>query len=206
MASPSSLERTAAGITVKSGWACAVLIDTPGRLPRVLDSRRIDLSDPASPAAKQPYHDGFGTARPSGPALSRLVASVEQFGAGSMQTVLDEWSAAGRVAGVGVVVGSMIDPDRIGNSHVRIHALEGRLFRTVVADAVTRAGLPVLVHRERDLLAIAIERLNRSDSSLRAALTAAGRDAGTTPWRAEQKAAALAAWLMLASAGDRDLG
>ena len=58
--------------------------DRRDRPCRLFDSRRIDLSDPAT-RGKQPYHAGFGTARPSGPTLSPLVASVEQFGAGSME-------------------------------------------------------------------------------------------------------------------------
>ena len=51
------------------------------------------------------------------------------------------------IAGVGIVVGSLIDPARIGNDHIRIHALEGQLFRGVVAQAAARAKLACLIWR-----------------------------------------------------------
>jgi len=54
-------ERAAAGFTVKSGWACAVLIGGTPAGPRLVDSRRVEISDPGIPDAKQPYHAGFGT-------------------------------------------------------------------------------------------------------------------------------------------------
>jgi len=37
-----------------------------------------------------------------------------------------------RVKRVALVVGSQINPSDIANSHIRAHALEGRLFRTAV--------------------------------------------------------------------------
>jgi hypothetical protein len=198
MTSRSSRERAAIGVTVKSGWASAVLIAPAATELCVLDSRRLDLSDPSNPAARQPYHDGFGTARAAGSGLAELVASIERFGSASTKTLLDDWSKTADIAGVGVVVGSLIDPDQIGNSHIRIHAMEGRLFRTVVIDAATRAGLPVAIHRERDLVAEAMLKLDRAESSIRAAVEALKKRVGIGAWRAEHKAATLAAWLMLA--------
>ena len=47
------------GVTVKSGWTSVVLLGGLADAPRVLDTRRIDLSDPAVPESRQPYHDGF---------------------------------------------------------------------------------------------------------------------------------------------------
>jgi hypothetical protein len=39
----------------------AVLLSGPAASPHVVDSRRVDLSDPAVPGSRQPYHEGFGT-------------------------------------------------------------------------------------------------------------------------------------------------
>jgi hypothetical protein len=190
-------ERAAVGITVKSGWACAVVIGGSPASPRVLDIRRLELSDPARPEARQPYHDGFGTARREGPALARLVASVERFGSRTMDAALADYTAAHRhLCGVGIVVGSLIDPETLGSSHVRIHALEGRLFRTIVSNASERAGLGCVVYRERDLLADAASTFDRSPSRIRETLNAMGRSREGA-WRAEHKAAALAGWMML---------
>jgi hypothetical protein len=190
--------RAAVGFTVKSGWASAVLLVGPATAPRVEDSRRIELSDPAEPDARQPYHAGFGTARGKGAELSRLVASVERFGRESVCRVIDEYQAAGHdLSGAGIIVGSLIDPERIGNDHIRIHALEGQLFRHVVEDGASRRDVPCSIWRERDLFDVAAKQLEYPQDKLRATLSAFRSEVAGS-WRAEHKSAALAAWLVLA--------
>jgi len=190
--------RAAIGFTVKSGWASAVLLIGAATSPRVVDSRRVDLSDPAIPESRQPYHAGFGTARDTGPDLSRLIAAVRRFGRQSVTRLIRHYQTAGHpLRGAGVVVGSLIDPDRIANDHIRIHALEGQLFRGVVQDAAARNRLSCSIWRDRDLHALAAGTLRRPERTLRDTLAALGREVDG-PWRAEQKAAALAAWLVLA--------
>jgi len=111
--------------------------------------------------------------------------------------LIRDYGAAGHnIAGTGIVVGSLIDPERITNAHIRIHALEGQLFRRVVEDAAIRSGLACLIWRDRDLYARAAEILKQPERQLRARLAVLGRSI-VGPWRAEQKAAALAAWLVL---------
>lgn len=176
----------------------AVLLIGPATAPRVVDSRRVDLSDPGIPESRQPYRAGFGTARDTGPELSRLIATVKRFGRQSVNDAIRHYQMRGHsVRGAGVVVGSVIDPTRSVNDHIRIHALEGQLFRGVVQDAVARRRLPCSIWRERDLHALATGILKRPEPALRDTLAALGREVAG-PWRAEQKAAALAAWLVLA--------
>lgn len=190
--------RGAIGFTVKSGWASAVLLIGSAASPRVVDSRRVDLSDPAIPESRQPYHAGFGTARGAGPDLSRLIAAVRRLGRQSVTGAIRHYQTLGYpVRGAGVVVGSLIDPERIANDHIRIHALEGQLFRGLVQDAAARSGLSCSIWRERDLYALAVGILKQQERALRDTLAALGREVAG-PWRAEQKAAALAAWLVLA--------
>jgi hypothetical protein len=162
----------------------------------VADSRRVEISDPDIPDSTQPYHAGFGTARDAGDELKRLVASVKSFGRKSVTGLLREYEKLGVLRGAGVVVGSLIDPKTIGNDHIRIHAMEGRLFRTVVIEAAEKHGLKCGVLRERDLYGHAAKALRKPEPALRKALTDMGRhvDGG---WRAEQKAAALSAWTLL---------
>lgn len=184
-----------------TGW---LIHDRAGEL---IPAAHDDLCDPAIPEARQPYHSGFGTARGTSPELSRLLAAVRRFGRQSVTGAIRDYQTAGfSVRGAGVVVGSLIDPKRIANDHIRIHALEGRLFRGVVQDAAARSGLPCSIWRERDLHALAAGILKRPEPALRDSLTALGREVDG-PWRAEQKAAALAAWLVLAArssvTGDR---
>lgn len=192
--------QTAFGFTVKSGWACAVLLSGPTATPRVVESTRIDLSDPGVPEARQPYHDGFGTPRRPGAARSRLIASVQRYGRRSVTGLIRRAEDDGhRLVGAGIVVGSLIDPETIGNPHIRIHALEGRLFRSVVEEAVALRRVPRSIWRDRDLAAEASARLNSSAPAIRSRLTALGKGVAGG-WRAEQKSAALAAWLTLAGA------
>lgn len=186
------------GFTVKSGWAAAVLLGGPTPSPRVLDVCRIELSDPAIPESRQPYHAGFATARDRGAKLSRLVASVERFGRQSVASLIRKHEAEGhKLRGAGIVVGSLIDPETIANDHIRIHALEGQLFRRVVEAAVHENGIASSTWRERDLYALAVRSLTEPEERVRAALAKLGRPDGC-PWRVEHKAAALAAWLVLA--------
>lgn len=189
----------AIGFAVKSGWTAVVLLAGSPESPRVVDSRRIELSDPALPESRQPYHAGFGTARASGAALKRLVGSVRRFGRRSVTAAIRSYAASGHaLAGAGVVVGSLIEPGRIANDHIRIHALEGQLFRGVVHEAALKSALPCSIWRERDLYATAADTLGQPESRLRTTVAALARGVAG-PWRAEQKAAALAAWLVLAA-------
>ena len=188
--------RAAVGFTVKSGWAAAVLVGGSPTAPVVLDSRRVEISDPDEPDAKQPYHAGFGTARDAGDELKRLVSSVKSFGKKSVNAVLREYAKESHLRGAGVIVGSLIDPKTIGNDHIRIHAMEGELFRTVVIDAAQKSGLKCAIVRERDLFAAASKTLKKPQSAIRKTLTEIGRDVDGG-WRSEQKAAALSAWILL---------
>ena len=193
--------RAAVGFTVKSGWAAAVLLTGSPPSLGVADSRRIELSDPAIPEARQPYHDGFGTARSSGPELSRLLGSVRRFGTKSVTQLIRDHSAAGyQLAGVGIVVGSLIDPKGIANEHIRIHAFEGQLFRSVVEEAARDCGLPCSIWRERDLYGAAAADLRQPEQQIRSIVTAL-RSGVAGSWRTEQKAATVAAWLTLATGG-----
>ena len=114
-----------------------------------------------------------------------------------MKRLLDEYAAAGHAPrGGAVVAGSEIDPAKIANLHMRAHALEGRLYRNVVEDGLAAAGLGCELLLERDLYARAAERLGLRENALKKTVTELGRGV-TGGWRAENKAAALAAWLVL---------
>jgi len=183
------------GFTVKSGWAAAVVAEPVKGGIRIRQARRIDLSDPDLPDSKQPYHDGFATMRKPGATLTRLLASVRQYGRRSMGEFLDAAGGDGQIDGAGVIVGSLIDPATIGNEHIRIHAMEGQLFREVVCDAAEKLGVACTIWRERDLLAAAVTALKQPEGAIRRLLADAGRGVAG-PWRAEQKNAALGAWLV----------
>jgi hypothetical protein len=192
-----SSTRAALGLTVKSGWASAVLLTRAGRSLQVVDCSTVMLANPDVEESRQPYHAGFGTARTAGAGLSRLLASVRRFGRTSMNRLLRQYADDGyEVCGAGVVVGSLIDPRIIGNEHIRIHALEGQLFRTVVQNSLSKHRVQCLVWRDRDLFGVAGRQMRKPEGALRGAVRNLGRGLPDS-WRAEQKAAALAAWVVL---------
>ena len=188
----------ALGFTVKSGWASAVVLAGTAARPELVSAARVELSDPADADARQPYHDGFATMRQEGAVLTRLLASVKIFGRREVRNWIAAQQKGGyTLRGSGVVVGSLIDPRTIGNEHIRIHAMEGQLFRSVIVDACEAEHLPCLIVRERDLVQQARTALRMPEAHLENRLTGLGKGRDG-PWRAEHKLAALGAWLVLA--------
>ena len=94
------------------------------------------------------------------------------------------------------MVGSQVDPDSIANDHIRAHALEGRLFRSVLEEALQTCGIHTEILIERNAYAQGATKLKESNDNVRCVIQDFGR-AAQGPWRAEQKLAALAAWLAL---------
>jgi hypothetical protein len=188
----------AIGVRVKSGWAAAVVLGGPTASPAVVESRRLELSDGAVPATRQPYHAGMGTAQTSAVRIARLTRIVARCAQRSVGELVASCRKRGfEVRGVGIVVGSDIDPRRIANPHIRAHASEGLLFRTVVERAARRHGVKSSVVRERDVFRRGAEALQRPETGVKGAVAAFGAPLAG-PWRAEQKSAAAAAWLVLA--------
>ena len=194
-----SLQRTALGLRIKSGWAMAVLVSGPARSPTVIDRRRIELSDPARPRTRQPYHAGFGMAQTSQAVIGRLVRIIERRVARSLRQLVREYARAGfRPRAAGLVVGSVIDPNRIGNPHIRAHALEGALFRRVAAEGLRTLRIGATVTVEREVYGAAARAVRLTERQLKGTVAElAGQVRGR--WRSEEKTAAAAACLALAS-------
>jgi hypothetical protein len=123
---------------------------------------------------------------------------VEATNRSATELVQDYRNAGHQLRSVALVVGSDIDPARITNPHIRAHALEGRLFRTVLEEAVHSCGLACTVIVERHAYKQAAETLKRSEKDLKRLVAELGRSLNG-PWRADEKTATLAAWLALAA-------
>jgi len=189
----------ALGFRVKSGWAVAVLVAGPATAPKIVDLRRVQLADPSEQETIQPYHAGLEL--PKGQAakvVAPLVERVERFADRSMAELFREYRERGhRILGTGIVVGSNVDPASIRNDHIRAHAEEGRLFRAVLEKAAKGSGYVTAVTVEKELLEKASKALRRPVPRLKQEVTAMGRGTGG-PWRWDEKAAALSAWMILA--------
>jgi len=191
--------RAAIGFRVKSGWASAVLVGSPIEAPKVLDQRAIDLCDPAIPESRQPYHARMGKLETDEAKIERRRRVVIEAANRSVSELVKNYREVGyQVCGAGLVVGSQIDPAKITNPHIRAHALEGRLFRTVLEDALASCELRAMVIAERNVYTQVAEVLDRPEAKLKRLVTELGR-ALDGPWRADEKTATLAALLALAA-------
>jgi hypothetical protein len=190
-------EITGIGFRVKSGWATVVLLTSPVHSPQVHDVARIDLSDPRLPETRQPYHAAMGKLEADTPTVNQRVRVVRRVAQESISRLLASYQRRGyRIRRASLVVGSQIDPASIPNPHIRAHALEGELFRSVVGDTLHAHDIRTAIFLERNAFATAAAKLKRSSDDVRRTIQGFGRFIDG-PWRAEQKLAALGAWLAL---------
>jgi hypothetical protein len=187
----------ALGFRVKSGWATAVLLTGSAGSPQLAGRRAIDLCDRAIPESRQPYHAAMGKLQTDETRIARLRKAISRATAQSVTELLEEYRNAGnRLGAACLVIGSDIDPERITNPHIRAHALEGRLFRTVLEDALRSCGLSCSVMIERTAYAQGAQKLQQTENDVKNLVAKLGRSLGG-PWRADEKMACLAAWVAL---------
>jgi hypothetical protein len=190
-------EPAALGFRVKSGWAVLILIGGSVRSPRLYQNGIINLSDPRNQEARQPYHAAMGKLETNATRLKGRIHDVRCTTKRSIVDLLAQYMENGYVIRrAALVVGSVIDPYSIANPHIRAHALEGRLFRTTLEASLRSRGIHCSLFTERDAYAVAAKSLGLSTGRIREMLANLGR-AATGPWRADQKLAALAAWMAL---------
>jgi hypothetical protein len=192
------------GFSVHSGWAAVVVIGGSAGLPQVLARERIDMTDPRLRRSAQPYH--AIEALPLARAQQRLAAMQASAGdlaraaVGALAQTARAGGAEPRAAGILDSAGRAERAlEAILASHALIHTADGNHFRDALAAGCTAQGLAVTRVRQRDLGARAAEALGRPAEELAAACVRLGRGLAP-PWGADQKAAALLAWLLLATA------
>ena len=187
----------ALGFRVKSGWAAAVLLTGSVRSPQLCDVLRIDLSDARLPETRQPYHAAMGKLETDTTEVNRRVRIVRGIAQQLIATLLAGYRQKGyAISHAAIVVGSQVDPDSIANAHIRAHAFEGQLFRSVLEEALQACGIRTEFLIERNAYAQGAAKFKESNENVRRVIQNFGRTA-QGPWRAEQKLAALAAWLAL---------
>jgi hypothetical protein len=187
----------AVGFRVKSGWATAVLLSDRAGDPLVIERYRVELSDPDDPHSLQPYHAGTGVAQTDEGVLAQLIEVVHGCARRSVAQHLARHRVAGyQLVGAGIVVWSNTPPDGIANPHIRAHASEGRLFCTALESGLQEWGVAVSIFVERALYPTAARLLGTSEKSVKQAVTTMGKGR-VSGWRVDEKAAAVAAWLVL---------
>jgi hypothetical protein len=184
----------AIGLRIKSGFAIAAIVSKSGAGCAIEAVRTVALSTEELPQTRFPYHPTIELPERQGAALSdKAVKEVRRTAASEMGKLLQEHAGIKRAA---MVVGSVIDPDSLGNPHVRVHALEGKLFRDVVAAALAEQGIDCGVLVERDAYTKVATAASTQEQRLRTQIAALGQGR-IKPWRSEEKLATLAAWWQL---------
>ena len=184
----------AIGLKIKSGFAIAAIVTETGGDFAIEAIRTVPLSTEQLPQSRFPYHPTIELPERQGAALSdKAVKEVRRTAAQEMRKVLEE---CGGIEHAAIVVGSVIDPDSLGNPHVRVHAREGKLFREVVVEALGKRSIDCGVLVDRDAYAKVAADVSANEQRLRADIAALGQGR-IKPWRSEEKLATLAAWWRL---------
>jgi hypothetical protein len=193
-----SSDIVAVGFRAKTGRAIAVVLGGTAREPRAIRRTEVLLSDPRRDPTCQPYHLVMDLPFAEwSAAVSPAAAAIEKIARESMKQLFDELAASNlTVRRIGVVGSPDRDLSTIGGAHVRAHASEGILFRAVLERAAEHLDVSSRTLREQELASITGRELRLSAKELKTRLGEFGRALGT-PWRTDQKSAALAAWLSL---------
>lgn len=197
----------AMGLAPHSGWAAVVVLGGSRADPRVLARSRVEMADHRTPEAKQPYHtvEALGVEE-AARRLAGYMAVAERMAQAALQALVQDLAGRGYLArSVGILESSGRKGSSLASilaSHALIHTADGDHFRQALAAAAERSGLPVSRVRARDLEAQAEARLGHPASSLQKVVKELGRQVGP-PWGADQKMAALLAWLLLTEPGRR---
>ena len=178
------------GLRVKSGFVIAVVADGSAGSWQIKRCEKVPLMSGALEYARFPFHPLIDLEPAKGAEVSRQ--AVNDVHTASRKQLAAFFESAGPLAGATVIVGSLIDPQTVGNPHIRVHAREGQLFREVVVEALGRSNIPCRVLRDKEAYAAVAKELGCGEAQVKRDVDSAGRGK-QKPWRADEKLAALGA-------------
>lgn len=207
MTKAGNLRHTGLGFRAHSGWAAAVAVAGPMAAPVVVDRRRIELVDRAAGELTQPYHAAAKfDLKQAEQLVGRSALSARGLARRAIETIRDDLKQAGHeVIACGILMGSGRAAKSLAAtlaSHPMIHTAEGNLFRNALIEASEECGLRILQVTEREVYARGEARLGVASGELKRVLLELGRPVGS-PWRQDEKLAALAGWLGLLEPAQR---
>jgi hypothetical protein len=185
-----------------SGWAAMIVLGGAASQLQVLARLRIELIDAHDPESKQPYHAVETVCVEE--AMGRLdgyMMVAKSMAAASIRAQREHLQAHGyQLRSVGILESAGRKPGSLASilaSHALIHAADGDHFRNALAVAAERLGLAVYRIQARTLEEQAAAILRRPKQEMLDTVNALGLQVGS-PWGADQKKAALLAWLIMA--------
>jgi hypothetical protein len=195
----------AIGCRAHTGWASLVAVTGGPARPEVLVRRRVELGDPAGRVKRNAYQSGRGLEPAAAAALvedaERIAA--EQAAAALERTMRDVANEGGVARSCAVVVGALsgdVPLESILRSHALAHAAEGRLYQGALLNGAESNGLEALAVPKQSIWEEGEKALGVGREELRQWIDRLRREVGP-PWAQDQKLAALAAWIALASRG-----
>ena len=197
-----SMKRAAIGCRMHSGWGALVAVSNDGVL-EVIGRRHIVVAGASIPGSKQPYHYADNLElKEAEEYLARCFTASGQLASAAIREVLSQLGRSEyRVEVSGILMASvrtLPSLEKILASHALIHAAEGEFFRRVVRKACEEAGLLVTPLSERELGEQAKKTFGNRANQLKRQISSLGKRLGP-PWTQDEKLAALAATLILAS-------
>jgi hypothetical protein len=179
-----------------------VAVGGDARNPEALFRGRVEMADPRLRGSSQPYHAVERLRLPEAEArLARFSETAGSMAHDAIRALVEDLGGRGRAPrAAGILDSSGRKGETLSailSSHALIHTADGDHFREALALGCGRCGLAVVRIRRNDLAARAAAVLRRSAADVLAAVQALGRPLGP-PWGADQKSAALIAWLLLA--------
>lgn len=188
----------ALGVRAHSGWAAYVVLGGDPDDPSIVERGRMELCDSGIKGSKQPYHEAepmtFARAEAF---LARCRDSTQALAAEALSAISER---VGTLRGCCILTASgraLPGLEQILASHALIHSAEGEFYRDAVAQACKAGRVAAQRVRERDLEAAAEAALPGTQAARTERLRAWGERVGS-PWRQDEKMAALGAWLALA--------
>lgn len=190
--------RVALGLKVRTGRAAVVAVAGPAKTPRIVGKTRVDVAVTFEEGAVFHACQELSVKQ----AGDRIENSRKTFTKRAEEGLAAFIGAQGlevRCAGMGVKGTKPLPPlESVLRSHPLVHAAEIDLYRTVFADACAALGARPASYPADSLMKTIAATLDWTAAKVTSQLAIMGKASGR-PWAAEQKEAALAAWLSLAT-------
>jgi hypothetical protein len=188
------------GLRAKTARAVVVTIAAGDGFPEVVTRGEMVLATPANPEMFRPYQTAVDLPwERATKAARKAERAIEATAASALKDLVTGLCDTGvAVAGVGIVGAPERDLAAIDNPQTRATTAEAVLFRRVLQAAAAANNLRCECYPERDLESLLAARLDLPVDAIKARVAQFGERMGQ-PWRADEKAAAIAAWLASAA-------
>jgi hypothetical protein len=191
----------AIGFSPHSGWAAMVVLNSSASGLNVFARSRVELIDAHDPQSKQPYHAvEFLCVEEATGRLDGYMAVARTLAEEAIRTqVLSLQEHGCQLKSIGILDSAGRKPSSLSSilsSHALIHAADGNHFRNALSTAAELLRIQVCRIPARALHDQALDRLRLPQKMVLDTVNDLGSQVGP-PWGADQKQAALLAWILL---------